>query len=1133
MISEPVATFVDSLRRSRLIESNRWIELESSVIVEHVEPRTLAEDLVDRSWLTPFQADQILRGTGLPLVLGPYTVLEPIGEGGMGRVYKARHRMMDRVVALKVIREALLDQPDAALRFDREIRSAARLSHPNIVTAHDAAREGSAHFLVMEYVEGIDLGQLVKDKGPLPSGLVCDYAIQAAHGLQHALDRGIIHRDIKPSNLRVTADGSLLKVLDLGLARLAIATPELAGETLSIELTGSGIYMGTADYLSPEQAMDARRADARSDVYSLGCTLYHLLAGRPPFPGGTPMEKLIRHREIDPVPIRALRPDLPMGLDAVLRKMMAKRPDDRFPSHDGVARALEPYRVRSQAIIDTIEARPETGATEETSAIPAEEPATKRRGWGIARVAGLAVAGLLVVAMAAGLVLRLRGRDGTLVVNLMEPDVEVTIDDGRMTIDSRKVGRVELAPGDHELRVRRKDEELFARSFTLRSGGEVIIDAKWEPALRTAPTPIPTASTSSGPVLCREVAKFDGSTGFGVWHVVSSPDGRTALSGGLDRVARLWNSATGREIRAFRGHRDSVVRVAFSPDGRRILTGDGEQVVDGKLPENLRLWDVASGAQLRVLRGHTGEITAIAFTADGARALSGSKDRTIRLWDLESGSEVRRFEGHSGPVYNLALSPDGRAVVSAGHDGSIRTWDFETAREVGRLDAQVHTADFSRDARRVILGGNDGLLQHLDLQAGSLLRRTAGPGFSIWCVAYSPDGRHALSTSGKSALLWNLDDLRLVARLEGHTAEVCKVAFTPDGRRALSCGNDFSARVWDLSAAIDAPAPPPAPSPQPPAEVRRYWGHTDRVWAMALSTDGTLALSGGPDRTVRLWDVASGRELRRFPGHQSFVAAVALSTDNRLGLSGGGWWLVDGKWENGVDPAIRLWDLGSGQEVRRLDGHTGQVTGLGFTNDGRRAISSSDDASVRLWELETGLEIHRMIGHSGAISEVTLTPDNLKAVSAGADGTVRVWDLARGEEVACLRGHSRRVWHVAVSADGRRALSGGDDSMIRLWDLETYREILGFEGQADRIRSLSIAPDGRMALSGDGVGKLRLWDLADGRLISVWPGHGSEVSSAWVLPGGSQALSSANDATLALWNLPSQPVRPKVSRPDD
>jgi serine/threonine-protein kinase len=242
---------------------------------------------------------------------------------------------MNRVVALKVIRPDALDRTGALERFHQEIQSAARLGHPNIVVAHDANEVGGKLFLTMEYVEGQNLSQLVKQRGPLSIRDACDFIRQAALGLEHAHESGLVHRDIKPSNLLVTPAGAV-KILDMGLAR-----PERRnGDT---ELTDTGSVVGTADYIAPEQALNARRADARSDVYSLGCTLYFLLTGRPPFPEGTFTEKLMKHNMEDATPIEQLRPEIPAGLAAIVRRMMAKNPTERLARAAAVAEALGPY----------------------------------------------------------------------------------------------------------------------------------------------------------------------------------------------------------------------------------------------------------------------------------------------------------------------------------------------------------------------------------------------------------------------------------------------------------------------------------------------------------------------------------------------------------------------------------------------------------------------------------------------------------------------------------------------------------------------------------------------------------------------------------------------------------------------
>jgi serine/threonine protein kinase len=275
----------------------------------------------------------------LPTVTG-YEILECLGEGGMGRVYKARHRLLERLVALKVIRRERLSNPEAVRRFRREARAAATLHHPNIVAVHDAGQDGDTHFLVMEYVEGIDLDRLVRTGGPLPVHQACDYVRQAALALEHAHARGLIHRDVKPANLLCAADGTVVKLLDLGLARREAAGGD---EQASSDLTQVGAMVGTADFIAPEQARNPTQADIRADLYALGGTLYFLLTGRPPFPGGSVGEKLLRHQREEPRPIDQLRPDVPAAVQDIVRKLMAKQPEGRYQTPAQLAEALVPF----------------------------------------------------------------------------------------------------------------------------------------------------------------------------------------------------------------------------------------------------------------------------------------------------------------------------------------------------------------------------------------------------------------------------------------------------------------------------------------------------------------------------------------------------------------------------------------------------------------------------------------------------------------------------------------------------------------------------------------------------------------------------------------------------------------------
>ncbi len=266
-----------------------------------------------------------------------YRVVAAIGAGGMGAVYRAEHRLMDRPVALKVIRCDLLGSTAMIERFRSEVRAAARLaSHPNVVAAYDAEQAGETHMLVMEFVEGIDLAELVRYRGPLPVGEACEYARQAALGLQHAFLEGMVHRDIKPQNLMLTTRGQV-KILDFGLARFASEAPSQRG------VTAQGMVLGSADYIAPEQIDDPHTADIRADLYSLGCTLYFLLAGRPPFPDGSLIQKLMAHREKLPRSLADVRAGMPPELVRLVDRIMAKSPPQRFQTPDEVAMALAPF----------------------------------------------------------------------------------------------------------------------------------------------------------------------------------------------------------------------------------------------------------------------------------------------------------------------------------------------------------------------------------------------------------------------------------------------------------------------------------------------------------------------------------------------------------------------------------------------------------------------------------------------------------------------------------------------------------------------------------------------------------------------------------------------------------------------
>jgi hypothetical protein len=394
-----------------------------------------------------------------------YRILEVLGTGGMGVVYKAEHRLLERPVALKVIDRGLTGKPAVVERFRREVKAAGQLNHPNIVQAHDADQAGDSHFLVMEFVEGTTLARLVEQQGPLPIAQACDYVRQAALGLERAHEHGMVHRDIKPHNLMRTPQGQI-KVLDFGLARLVReATPalSLSGEGTSPDakasphLTQMGMVMGTADYMAPEQATNAHAADIRADIYSLGCTLYYLLTGRPPFPEGTVLDKLLAHGRSTPKPLSDFRADVPAALARVVGRMMAKEPAARYQTPAELATALQPF--------------------------VAGPPRWRR--W-LRYTAALLLAGVMI---AAALVIIVQTDKGELVLETSDDNIAVQIDKaGGVRIHDRaanreyrlKVGEHRLRSGEYEIVASELPDgiEMTGSDFKLKRGETVRLTAR-------------------------------------------------------------------------------------------------------------------------------------------------------------------------------------------------------------------------------------------------------------------------------------------------------------------------------------------------------------------------------------------------------------------------------------------------------------------------------------------------------------------------------------------------------------------------------------------------------------------------------------------------------------------------------
>jgi serine/threonine protein kinase len=442
---------------------------------------------------------------GLPaaLVNHPrYRIVKVLGEGGMGVVYKAEHRAMNRAVALKVIHHDLLAHPTARERFKREVHAAASLSHANIVIAYDAEEAGDTNFLIMEYIEGVNLAQLIERKGKLPVPLACHLVRQAALGLQHAHEHGLVHRDIKPGNLIVMNKG-VLKILDFGLARFVWNAGQ--GEVL----TRLQDTLGTPDFLAPEQAAEARKADGRSDIYSLGCTLYYCLAGHPPFPGGDWIQKLAAHA-FQPAPtLRSLGLDLLPELDQIVARMLAKKPEDRPQTPGDVAKALVPFIRKAAAE----QPAPMTPVPKQKPTPPPVLPTEPRKTGGRAlwtRGRAVAAAAAMFILTTLASIYVIQTSKGEVVIESVDPDVEVTIKrngEDIVVLDPKTNQKVNIKAGRYQVELKGKpDLVLNVESFTLERNRKVIVKVtrREQPVMVKVPwpdRPLPNVPNLPGKVL--------------------------------------------------------------------------------------------------------------------------------------------------------------------------------------------------------------------------------------------------------------------------------------------------------------------------------------------------------------------------------------------------------------------------------------------------------------------------------------------------------------------------------------------------------------------------------------------------------------------------------------------------------
>jgi WD40 repeat protein len=1021
---------------------------------------------------------------------------------------------------LKVLPLAGGLDPRQLQRFKTEAQAAALLHHTNIVPIHAVGSERGVHYYAMQFIDGQTLAQLINERrtleqpppsdgGPSESPAVTPAArsatltpssrtreflrravllgIQAAEALEHAHVHGVIHRDIKPANLLLDAAGHLW-VTDFGLARLQDDNG----------LTMTGDLLGTLRYMSPEQAL-ARWGylDHRTDIYSLGATLYELLTLRPAIDGQNRQEVLRRIAEDEPTPPRWLDPSIPRELETILLKAMDKEPRSRYATAqelgDDLRRFLEhkPIRARPPSIRERL-------------------AKWVRRNRDLVTAAAIMLV-MTVVLLAVSIVL-VEGQRRRALANYRAAEHQRGLATDRAEQLREKSEQLEWQL--YVSLVNRAHTEWLANNVALAD--QLLAEC-------------PPNRRGWEWHFCRRLGHLEQLTLPGPGHpflsLTFSPDSRwivtTANSHYLGTGVgewTIWEATTGRAIE--RRPVQGVRKVAIDASGTRIAVGSNPE--PGK-PYTVTLWQTTMDWPPRLARAPDlvlrpepartePSMTDLAFSPDGQQLaavsfVEGGGLGLVETWDLRTGLRLHRIEIHSGGVRAVVFRPDGSQLATACLDGTIRLWDARTGGTAGVLrghTGEVFDVAYSPDGRRLVTGGRDQTVRIWESASGSPIHVLPGHESFVRAVAFNGDGtRIASASEDRTVRLWDAATGTTIGILRGHTRFVLDVAFSPDGRRVASASEDGTVKLWD------ATAPEPA----------RTIPHAQWVRHVAFFPDGSTLASACSDGSVRLWNGADAHELGQpLRMTASQVVGLAIRSDG-TSLAASDRFAV-----------IRLWDAATGRLLHDLRGHEKMTCGIAFRPDGRQLASTSQDGTLRLWDTETGQSwvffrapsgvktiavVYRPDGRQLAVALTdstvrildatsgveqlrldALLPDVIESVGARiaaydtagrwlavcsnpgdrVPGEVKVFDAATGRLGFTLRGHTSNVVAVAFSPDGSRIATASFDQTVKLWDAATGREAFTIRGHKGGVLSVAFSPDGRRIATGSIDNSARIWD---------------------------------------------------------